>query len=60
MKLGNKQKEMEILIDTRATYLVLNKALIPVTDDYIMIKGATGQPERAYFCRPLKYKLGKQ
>jgi len=25
-----------------------------------MIKGATGQSEKAYFCKPLKYKLGKQ
>ena len=39
---------------------MLNKALIPVTDDYVMVKGVTGQSEKAYFCRPLKYKLGKQ
>lgn len=51
---------MEFLIDTGATYLVFNKALIPITDDYVMVKGATGHSERAYFCRPLKYKLGKQ
>uniref|UniRef100_A0A674GMN1 ribonuclease H n=1 Tax=Taeniopygia guttata TaxID=59729 RepID=A0A674GMN1_TAEGU len=25
-----------------------------------MVKGATGQSERAYFCKPLKYKLRKQ
>jgi len=25
-----------------------------------MVKGATGQSEKAYFCKPLKYKLGKQ
>jgi len=24
-----------------------------------MVKGATGQSEKAYFCKPLKYKLGK-
>ena len=31
-----------------------------MTDDYVIIKGATGQSERAYFCKPLKYKVGKQ
>ena len=51
---------MKFLIDTGATFSVLNKALIPVTNDYVMVKGATGQSERAYFCKPLKYKLGKQ
>lgn len=25
-----------------------------------MVKGATGQSEKAYFCEPLKYKRGKQ
>ncbi|XP_042663760.1 uncharacterized protein LOC116959266 [Tyto alba] len=25
-----------------------------------MVKGATGQSEKAYFCKPLEYKLGKQ
>ncbi|RMC09768.1 hypothetical protein DUI87_13555 [Hirundo rustica rustica] len=60
VKLGNKEKEVKFLIDTGATFSVLNKALIPVTNDYVMVKGATGQPERAYFCKPLKYKLGKQ
>lgn len=25
-----------------------------------MVKGETGQSEKAYFCKPLKYKLGKQ
>lgn len=42
------------------TYLVLNKALTLVGEDYIMVKGAIGQAEKAYFCEPLKYKLGKQ
>lgn len=45
---------MEFLIDTGTTYLVLNKALIAITDDYVMVKGTTGQSERTYFCRPLK------
>lgn len=47
-------------MDTGATYSVLNQNLIPVTKDYIVVKGATGQSEKAYFCKPLKYKLGKQ
>lgn len=60
IKLGNKEKEIEFLIDTGATYSVLNEALIPITDNYVMVQGATGRSERAYFCKPLKYKLGKQ
>jgi len=48
------------LVDTRATYSVLNQALMPLGNDYIMVKGATGQSEKAYFCQPFKYKLGKQ
>uniref|UniRef100_A0A8D0ESF2 ribonuclease H n=1 Tax=Strix occidentalis caurina TaxID=311401 RepID=A0A8D0ESF2_STROC len=34
--------------------------LMPLEDNYIMVKGATGQSEKAYFCKPLRYKLGKQ
>ncbi len=33
---------------------------MPLGNDYVMVKGATGQSEKAYFCKPLKYKLGKQ
>ena len=51
---------MEFLIDTGATYSVLNQALMPLGDDYVVVQGATGQSEKAYFCEPLKYKLGKQ
>lgn len=28
--------------------------------DYATVIRATGQPEKAYFCKPLKYRLGKQ
>ncbi len=60
IKLGEKQEKVEFLVDTGATYSVLNQALMPLEKDYITVKGATGQTEEAYFCRPLKYKLGKQ
>lgn len=33
---------------------------MPLGNDYVMVKGATGQSEKAYFYEPLKYKLGKQ
>lgn len=46
---GEKEKEVEFLVDTEATYSVLNKALMPVEDDYIMVKGATGQSEKSIF-----------
>lgn len=58
--LGKEQEEVEFLVDTGATYSVLNQALIPLGDDYVMVKGATGQSEKAYFLKPLEYKLGKQ
>jgi len=35
------------LVDAGATYLVLNQALMPLGIDYIMVKGATGQSEKA-------------
>lgn len=28
--------------------------------DFVTVKGATGQSEKAYFLKPLKLKLGKQ
>jgi len=57
---GKEQQEVEFLADTGTTYSVLNQALMPLESDYIMVKGATVQSEKAYFCKPLKYKLGKQ
>lgn len=51
---------MEFLVDAGATYSVLNKALVPVGNDYVVVQGATGQSEKVYICKPLKYKLGKQ
>lgn len=39
VRLGNKEKEVEFLVDTGAMYLVLSKALMPVTNDYIMVRG---------------------
>lgn len=60
MRLGEEGKRVEFLVDTGATYSVLNKALVPVENDYVVVQGATGQSERAYFCKPLRYKLGKQ
>lgn len=60
MKLGKEQEEVEFLVDTGAMYSVLNQALMPLGNYYIMVKGETGQSEKAYFCEPLRYKLGKQ
>jgi len=33
---------------------------MPLGKDFITVVGATGQSEKAYFLKPLKYKLGKQ
>lgn len=60
LKLGKQQQGVEFLIDTRATFSVLNQALTPIDDDFVIVKGATGQSEKAYFVKPLKFKLGKQ
>jgi len=49
MKLGKEQQEVEFLIDMGATSSVLNQASIPLGNDYSMVKGATGQSEKAYF-----------
>jgi len=51
---------MEFLVDTEATFLVLNQALTPADDDFVTVRGATGQSEKTYFLKPLKFKLGKQ
>ena len=32
---------------------------MPIINSYVTIKRATGQFEKAYFCKPLKYKLEK-
>jgi len=44
------QQEVKVLVDTEATYSVLNQDLMPLGSDYIMVKGGTGQSEKAYFC----------
>ncbi|TRZ08285.1 hypothetical protein HGM15179_018821 [Zosterops borbonicus] len=60
MKLGKEGKEVKLMVAMGATYSVLNKVLVPVRNDYVMGKRANGQSEIAYFCKPLKYKYGKQ
>lgn len=60
IKLGNDEKEIEFLLDTGATYSVLNQKLIPEDEDFVTVIGATGGSEKAFFLRPLQYKLGKQ
>lgn len=59
MQLGT-DKEIEFLIDTGATFSVLNQALVPKSEKYIRVKGATGQSENAFFLKPLEYKIGKR
>jgi len=51
---------VEFLVDTGATLSVLNQALTPVDDDFVTVRGATGQSEKVYFLKPLEFKLGKQ
>ena len=51
---------MEFLVDTGATFSVLNQAFTLVDDDFVTVRGATGQSEKTYFLKPLKFKLGKQ
>ena len=60
MKMGKEGKEVELMVDAGATYSVLKKALVSVGNYCIVVKGATGQSEVAYFCKPLKCKYGKQ
>ncbi|KAK4811221.1 hypothetical protein QYF61_022118 [Mycteria americana] len=58
--LGKEEKKpVEFLIDTGATFSVLNQTLLPVSKQTVNIVGATGQVERAFFLRPLKFKIGK-
>ena len=40
---------MEFLVDTGATLSVLNQALTPVDDDFVTVRGVTGQSEKEYF-----------
>uniref|UniRef100_A0A8U8C2L6 ribonuclease H n=1 Tax=Geospiza parvula TaxID=87175 RepID=A0A8U8C2L6_GEOPR len=58
--LGEGKKELDFLIDTGATFSVLNQELVPKSDEFVQVVGATGQPEKAYFLKPIKYKIGKQ
>lgn len=51
---------MKCLVDTGATFSVLNQTLSPVSNDYVQVVGATGKTEKAYFLRPLKFTLGKR
>ena len=51
---------MEFLVERGAMYSALNKTLAPVGKDCFTVIGASGQPEKAYFCKPLKHRLGKQ
>ncbi|XP_059347584.1 protein NYNRIN-like [Ammospiza nelsoni] len=60
MELGEGKKELDFLIDTGATFSVLNQELVPKSDEFVQVVGATGQPEKAYFLKPIKYKIGKQ
>ena len=60
LKLGGKGKEVEFLVDMGAAYLSLNKTLAPMGNDYVTLRGATDQSEKAYFFKPSKYRLGKQ
>lgn len=59
IQLGN-DKEVEFLIDTIATFSLLNQALMPKSEKHIQVMAATGQPENAFFLKPLEYKIGKR
>jgi len=60
MRLGRQKKEVEFLVDTGCSFSVLNQELIPVSNDFVTVVGATGQQEKAFFLRPLNFKLEKQ
>lgn len=53
-------REVEFLVDTGATYSVLNQKLMPEDKDFVTVVGATGRHEKAFFLKPLEYELGKQ
>lgn len=61
IKLGEElQQSVEFLVDAGATYLVLNTSLTPVSDEFVTIREATGQSEKAYILKPLQFSIGKQ
>ncbi|XP_009324031.1 PREDICTED: protein NYNRIN-like [Pygoscelis adeliae] len=60
IKLGEDETEIECLIDTGATYSVLNTKKHELGYDTVRIIGATGKPETRPFFKPLKFKIGKQ
>ena len=43
-----------------ASYAVLHQELLPVDADFVTVVGVTGQQEKAYFLRAIKYSLSKQ
>ncbi|KAJ7426286.1 hypothetical protein WISP_17381 [Willisornis vidua] len=56
-KLG--EDNVEFLVDTRATYSVLNTLEGKLSRDTVRVVGATGVTETRPFFQPLKFKLGK-
>ena len=38
----------------------MNQELVPVSKGFVTVVGATGQQEKAFFLKPLNFKLGKQ
>lgn len=56
IQLGD-DKKVRFLIDTGATFSVLNQALMPKSKKHIQVMGDTGQP---FFLKPLEYKIGKR
>ena len=59
LQLGERELEREFLMDTGATYSVLNELLLPSRSDHIQVTGATGHTEKAFFTKPVKFRLGK-
>lgn len=51
---------MEFLVDSGATYLMLNTSLTTVSDEFVAVRGATGLSEKAYFLKSLQFSIGKQ
>ncbi|KAJ7411059.1 hypothetical protein BTVI_51374 [Pitangus sulphuratus] len=60
IRLGEEKEELDFLIDTRATFSVLNQELMPKSDKFSQVMGATGQSKKAFLLKPLKFKIGKQ
>uniref|UniRef100_A0A8C5TGM6 ribonuclease H n=1 Tax=Malurus cyaneus samueli TaxID=2593467 RepID=A0A8C5TGM6_9PASS len=57
VKLG--KEDVELLVDTGATYSVLNTLKGKLSHDTVNVIGATGASETRPFFQPLKFKLGK-